>query len=218
MLCDTADNTVTTFPVPQQSATAYRRAQQVADVAMRDQDIDVVLLGDSITQLWPEALTRETFGSKILNLGVGSDRTQNVLWRLEDERYARLSPRTVFLMIGTNNLGSEDKPCAIVNGTQKIIEHIDALWHQPLLIVAGILPRGQKSSFRDSDRVIVNSGVKESLLKRGRAIVVDKADVTLRCDKDYCSNFMPDMVHLAPQGYAALGSAIRGVLNAVKEP
>jgi hypothetical protein len=217
-LCDFADNSVTTLPVPQQSATAYRRAHQVADLATRIRDVDVVLLGDSITQLWPEALAEEAFAGKILNLGVGSDRTQNVLWRLRDERYAQLSPRAVFLMIGTNNLGSEDKPCAILNGLKQIIEHIDTLWHKPLLVAAGIIPRGQKSSFRDSDRAIVNRGLAAIVLKRGGAVIVDDTEVTLRCDKDYCPNFMPDMVHLAPQGYVTLGAAIRSALNTARKP
>ncbi|WP_375410057.1 GDSL-type esterase/lipase family protein [uncultured Methylobacterium sp.] len=216
--CDQADTAVATFPVPQQSATAYRRARQVSDLAAKAQDADVVLLGDSLTQLWPDASARETFGGRVLNLGVGSDRTQNVLWRLQDERYARLSPRTVFLMIGTNNLGSGDKICAIRTGLEHIIERIDALWRKPFLVVVGILPRGRKSSFRDSERTSVNGELKEILLKRGHAVMVDDAEAALRCDEDQCPTFTPDMVHLAPPGYAALGASIRSKLDAVQKP
>jgi len=216
--CDFADTAVATFPVPQQSATAYRRAQQVSEIAAQMQDADVVLLGDSLTQLWPDASAQEVFGGKILNLGVGSDRTQNVLWRLQDERYAQLSPRLVFLMIGTNNLGYGDKTCAIRKGIESIVERIDTLWRKPLLVVVGILPRGKKTSFRDGERKDANREVKELLMKRGDAVMVENADTALRCDEDQCPTFTPDMVHLAPQGYAALGASIRTTLEAAKRP
>ncbi len=216
--CDVADLAVATFPVPPQSATAYRRAQQIGDMAGRTRDADAALLGDSLTQLWPDSSVQEVFGPNVLNLGVGGDRTQNVLWRLQDERYARLSPRTVFLMIGTNGLGSGDKTCAIREGIRRIVERIDTLWHKPFLVVVGILPRGRKSSFRDAERVSLNGEVRGLLRERGHAVMVDAAEAALRCEEDQCASFTPDMVHLAPPGYAALGAAVRSALDAAKTP
>lgn len=171
--CDIADIAVATVPVPPQSATAYRRAEEVAARAAGMRDVDVVLLGDSLTQLWPEALARETFGSGALNLGVGSDRTQNVLWRIQDARYAKLSPRTVLLMIGTNNLGYGDKICAIRDGIQRIVGHIDTVWRRPRLVVVGILPRGKRSSFRDDERMQLNGELEALVRRRGKAVFID---------------------------------------------
>lgn len=207
--CDAADIAVATIPVPPQSATAYRRAELVGRAAAQAPGAGIVLLGDSLTELWPEALARETFGDGLLNLGVGSDRTQNVLWRLQDARYARLSPWTVFLMIGTNNLGYGDKACAILDGIRRIVDRIDALWHRPALVVVGTPPRGRKSAFRDDARTALNRAVAELLAGRGGAVLVEGADAALRCADDQCPTFLPDMVHLTPEGYAALGAAIR---------
>ncbi|KQP61767.1 hypothetical protein ASG40_03665 [Methylobacterium sp. Leaf399] len=214
--CDEADIAVATIPVPPQSATAYRRARAVGVTVGEAQDGDVVLLGDSLTQLWPAASVAETFGAKVLNLGVGSDRTQNVLWRLQDARYATLSPRTVFLMIGTNNLGYLDKVCAIREGVRQIVERIDALWRKPRLVVVGILPRGKKSAFRDADRIGFNRELENLLTRRGNAVMVD--DTALRCADDHCPTFAPDMVHLTPEGYAVLGAAVRLRLEAAGAP
>ena len=207
--CDRADLAVTTVPVPPQSATAYRRAEAVAAAASLRRAVDVVLLGDSLTQLWPDAAIRDTFGPDVLNLGVGSDRTQNVLWRLGDARYAGLAPRAVFLMIGTNNLGYGDKVCAIHDGLRRVVERLDAVWHRPRLVVVGVLPRGRHAGFRDAERLRLNAEVAAFLGERGDAVFVDGAEAALRCAEDPCPAFTPDMIHLAPPGYAALGAAIR---------
>ncbi|WP_082483782.1 MULTISPECIES: GDSL-type esterase/lipase family protein [unclassified Methylobacterium] len=216
--CDSADTTVTTFPVPPQSALAYRRAETIAAAASQRRGVEVVLLGDSLTQLWPDASVRDTFGADVLNLGVGSDRTQNVLWRLQDARYAALAPRTVFLMLGTNNLGYGDKVCAIREGLRRVLERLDAVWGKPRLVVVGILPRGRKSAFRDAERLRLNAEWATLLAERGNAVIVDGAELALRCDEDPCPAFAPDTVHLAPPGYAALGAAIRRQWDAPGTP
>ena len=41
---------------------------------------------------------------KSLNFGVGGDRTQHVLWRIENGQLDGLKPRAAVLMIGMNSL------------------------------------------------------------------------------------------------------------------
>jgi hypothetical protein len=45
--------------------------------------IDVLLVGDSITMQWGSALAEHFPKLKTVNIGIGGDKTQNVLWRLD---------------------------------------------------------------------------------------------------------------------------------------
>jgi platelet-activating factor acetylhydrolase IB subunit beta/gamma len=66
--------------------------------------IDVLLVGDSITMQWGAAWPKHFGAYKTVNIGIGGDKTQNVLWRLDHGGVAGLEPRAVVLLIGNNNM------------------------------------------------------------------------------------------------------------------
>ncbi len=66
--------------------------------------IDVLLVGDSITMQWGEAWTKNFPKLKTVNIGIGGDKTQNVLWRLDHGGVEGLEPRVCVLLIGNNNM------------------------------------------------------------------------------------------------------------------
>ena len=71
-------------------------------------EAQVVFLGDSITAGWGRqaAIFDKEFGQyKAANFGIGGDRTQHVLWRVENGEFEGIKPKAVVLMIGTNNIG-----------------------------------------------------------------------------------------------------------------
>ena len=75
--------------------------------------IDVYFEGDSITRRWgaidyPDLLAnwkQNFFGWNAADFGWGADRTQNILWRLENGELDGVNPKVVVLLAGTNNLG-----------------------------------------------------------------------------------------------------------------
>ncbi len=74
---------------------------------------DLVFIGDSITDGWRgsggKKIWDEAFGPlKPLNLGIGGDRTQHVLWRLQNGELDGYEAKLAVIMIGTNN-GSDSK-------------------------------------------------------------------------------------------------------------
>ena len=70
---------------------------------------EVIFIGDSITQGWEgegkDVWTRYYAPRNAVNLGIGGDRTQHVIWRIENGELDGLSPKALVLMIGTNNSG-----------------------------------------------------------------------------------------------------------------
>ena len=75
--------------------------------------IDVYFVGDSITRRWgatdyPEFLAnwrQNFFGWNAGNFGWGADRTQNILWRLENGELDGVNPKVIVILAGTNNVG-----------------------------------------------------------------------------------------------------------------
>jgi lysophospholipase L1-like esterase len=113
--------------------------------------VDVVMLGDSILHYWagePKApIVRgqdswdELFqGKTVANLGFGWDRVENVLWRVNNGELTALQPKTVVLMIGTNNL-EFNTAAEIRMGIEAVCTAIHKILPESKIHVIGILPR-----------------------------------------------------------------------------
>ena len=81
---------------------------------------DVVLLGDSITAggEWEEIAP----GARIRNRGIGGDRTDNLLTRLEHIVKGR--PRKLFVQIGINDLGTGVASDRILQNLESIVDRV----------------------------------------------------------------------------------------------
>ena len=94
--------------------------------------MDILFLGDSITDGWHwdtggKNLWAKHFAPRhAANFGIGYDRIQNVLWRIENGELDGISPEIVILLIGTNNAGNEDNGRPR-NTTPEIIEGVSNL-------------------------------------------------------------------------------------------
>ncbi len=113
--------------------------------------IDILLIGDSITQQWGSVLDgkplnaawQKHFGRyRTLNLGIAGDKTQNVLWRLNHGGVAGLEPRLVVLLIGNNNMffTRETGVAAAARGINACADNLRAKFPSAPLIVVTIFP------------------------------------------------------------------------------
>ena len=118
--------------------------------------IDVYFEGDSITRRWraldyPDLLAnwkQNFFGWNAADFGWGGDRTQNILWRLENGELDGVNPKVVVLLAGTNNLGDLSAPGGaearaddVTRGLQAIVHLIQEKAPTATIIVMGIFPR-----------------------------------------------------------------------------
>jgi lysophospholipase L1-like esterase len=116
--------------------------------------IDVYFEGDSITRRWaaldhPDMLAnwkQNFFGWNAADFGWGADRTQNILWRLENGELDGVNPKVVVLLAGTNNLGSlllpgQGSADDVARGLQAIVHVIQQKAPAATIIVMGIFPR-----------------------------------------------------------------------------
>src|SRR5205814_10650591 len=95
----------------------------------RQGDIDLLFLGDSITEFWTypagAAVWHEHYGKmKAAIFGVGGDRTQNLLWRLQHGELDGIQPKVAVLLIGINNLRAGDEPPQVAAGIKANVDEI----------------------------------------------------------------------------------------------
>ncbi len=99
----------------------------LAAIKKMDGEIDVGFVGDSITARWRGGENWEKhWGSyRAVNMGIGGDRTQNVLWRLQNGELDGCKAKLFVVMIGTNNLfDNKTEPADAAAGIKAIIDLI----------------------------------------------------------------------------------------------
>ena len=92
---------------------------EAINARVKEGSVDLVFIGDSITQGWERRgkdVWTKFYGQRnAANLGIGGDRTQHVIWRLNNGNLAGIAPKVAVIMIGTNNSGS-NTPAEIADG------------------------------------------------------------------------------------------------------
>jgi len=110
----------------------------------------ILFIGDSITHNWEKepygkAIWQQYFGNGYgFNLGFDSDKTQNVLWRLENGELNGASPDFIVLMIGTNN-AKDYSAEQISEGVVAIVDLLRSSLPNAKILLYRIFPRGKKT-------------------------------------------------------------------------
>lgn len=172
-------------------------------------DVGVVFLGDSITAGWKgqKAIWDAAFGKyKPANFGIGGDRTQHVLWRIQNGELDGIKPKAAVVMIGTNNSGS-DPADGIARGVTKIVETIRAKSPDTKILLLAVFPRGEKPNPQRDKLKQVNATLAK--LDDGKHIhYLDIGDKFLQPDGTISKEIMKDYLHLTAPGYQIWADAI----------
>ena len=176
--------------------------------------VNLVFFGDSITQWWPwdDFKARyEALGA--VNFGIGGDRVENLLWRVENGEMDGITPKVAVVLIGTNNdFHRSDIPVA--KGVAKVVEAIQKRSPSTKVLVLGIFPRGwDKGQF---DFYVPHiKRVNAELAKLDNGTSVRFADVGKKLpepDGSWPRSVSKDGLHLAPEGYRRWAAAMQPIL------
>jgi lysophospholipase L1-like esterase len=172
----------------------------------------LVFLGDSITAGWAgngKEVWAKAFGAfKPLNFGIGGDRTQHVLWRIENGELETIKPKAAVVMIGTNNSGT-DPAEGIAKGVTRIIETIRAKQPQAKILLLAVFPRGEKPSPNPGrDKLKKVNEIIAKLDDGKNVFFLDIGAKFMQPDGTLTKDIMPDFLHLSPAGYQIWADAI----------
>jgi lysophospholipase L1-like esterase len=189
--------------------------------------IEFLAVGDSITDGWrgvPNPKDPKKGGGKDVwekyyapwnayNIGIGGDRTQHVIWRLENGEVDGIKPKVAMLMIGTNNLGSNTDD-EIAAGVIKCVTTLRAKLPETKVLLLAIFPRSAKPTDGFRARIKGINAMVARLDDGGKTIkFLDIGDKFLDSEGALPTDIMPDALHPNPKGYEIWAEAVKPTLD-----
>ena len=173
----------------------------------------IVFLGDSITQAW-EGPGKEVWEKNFapmgaLNWGFSGDRTEHLIWRLQNGNVQRINPKVAVILIGTNNTGHEQRPAEqTAEGIRTIVDDLAWKWPDTKVVLMSVFPRG--ATAQDPLRKLnaeINDKAK-TLADGKRVHYLDINDKFLDEKGNLNKDVFPDLLHPAASGYETWAEAL----------
>ncbi len=175
-------------------------------------DVDLLMIGDSITHNWEgggKELWQEHYAPrKAVNLGFSGDRTQHVLWRLENGEIDGICPKLAVIMIGTNNSNGKDNTAKeIADGIVAICKKLRKELPEMKILILAIFPRAPKPCPQREK----NEEASELASKIADGKMIHYLDINkhfLTEDGTLTKEIMPDSLHPNTKGYEIWAKAM----------
>ena len=205
------ENSVDTQPAPVDQDWWRDRFNEKNEI-LKKGDIDILMIGDSITHGWEGAgaeVWQKYYGDKkAVNLGHGGDQTQHVLWRLENYDFSAVHPKAAVLLIGVNNTWGRDREAKnIALGQRRIVEKLHSLFPDMKITVLKVFPctnREDQQACIDA----INEWTPYYMRDIPNVEVVDIGKVFLNKEGVLTKDIMPDLLHPNAVGYESWGAAL----------
>jgi len=178
------------------------------DLKETNGNVGILFVGDSITDGWRNKnsgayeVFEKTYGAMHpYNIGIGGDRTEHVIWRLQHGEIEGISPKVAVLMIGTNNLGANTDE-EIVKGITKCVNILNTKLPTTKVLLLGVFPRAMNADSPLRGRI---KAINEQIAKLddgGQHVkYLDIGAKFLQPDGTLPKEIMPDALHPNAKGY-----------------
>jgi len=223
-------------PAPRTDPNSRLAHEQLLAKA-RQGGIDVYFEGDSITRRWGCSDAKYApmlanwranfFGWNAADFGWGADRTENILWRLDNGELDNVHPKVIVLLAGTNNVGNtppadaaanEAKVADVTRGLTAIVDRCRNKAPDATIICTAIFPRNDNPAVMPTIDAINANLARLADGKRVRFLNVndklaDKSGKLLdgMMDKN-------DKLHPTVKGYQVWADALKPLLTELLGP
>ena len=180
--------------------------------------VDLLMIGDSITHSWENGgknVWNKTYAHRnALNIGFSGDRTENVLWRIQNGAVDDISPKLAVMMIGTNNAGHRnEKSEHTAEGIRVILDELKTRLPNTKVLLLGIFPRGAtvdhpKRKLNDGTNKII-----KGFADNERVFFLDINEKFLETDGTLPKSIMPDLLHPNAKGYEIWAEAMEPMVK-----
>ena len=185
--------------------------------------INLLFLGDSITYEWDgkaRALFHQTYDKyDAAVFGVKGDKTQNLLWRIDNGELDGIQPKVIVLMIGANNVGLNgggETEAGVVAGVAKVVDTLREKLPATKILLMGILPMGEFADNPARQRIRRINASLAALDDGGKTVrILDIGSHFLDVNDDLPPTLVPDGVHPTADGYQIWVNAMQPTLDAL---
>jgi lysophospholipase L1-like esterase len=194
--------------------------------------VDVYFEGDSIARRWgatdyPQLLEnwkQNFFGWNAGDFGWGADKTEHILWRLQNGELDGVNPKVIVLLAGTNNVGSQPGDAAKVDditaGLARIVETLRAKAPKATIVLTAIFPRNDNMAVLPEIARINANLANLAKLADGKTVRYLNINDTL-ADKDgrlYDGMMNADKLHPTVKGYQVWADALKPIFRELLGP
>jgi len=182
-------------------------------------NISIIFYGDSLTQFWNDEglpLFNQLYAPLgAVNYGLGADRTQNLLWRIQNGELTGLNPKLIVLKIGLNNIW-EDNLTEVADGIATVVSTFRQMLPNTKILLLSVLPAspGAGDGLWMFPRVYeVNMRIRY-LSDEQNVFYFDMFD-EFRASTwgELKEGYYTDGVHLSPAGYQQWANSMADIFN-----
>ncbi len=206
-------------PAPRVAAWPAKRFGAINE-EVRTTPYRVLFLGDSLTERFPHdapRVWREHMQPRgVLNAGVGGDRTENLLWRLQNGNLDGPPPALVILLIGTNDLaydGPPRSPALAAEGIRADLLYLRTRLPETPILLLGLLPRGASPASALRRKVVAVNRLISRCADRRSVFYADIGGKLLDTQGMLTAEVSPDRLHFSETGYARLAPLLDALID-----
>ena len=234
---------VAALPLSRLDTAWWRNRHQEKLAELRARRVDLVWLGDSITQDWEKQgppdwqdfapVWQRFYGDRnAVNLGFRGDNTGHLLWRMQNGELDGIRPKAAVVLIGANNLGRVRWSAPqTVAGIAAVVEELHRRLPATHVLLLGILPSVRSKYVTKTSQAVnrelalrYGPGADESVEQAGlgRVVFMDLAALFLHDGQVDRTRFYDDRLdppdpplHPTAQAQARMAEAIEPTLAAM---
>ncbi len=206
-------------PIPRQGQAYERFLELNQRVQASKGQAEVIFVGDSITQGW-EGNGKEVWAKyyaprHALNLGIGSDHTQHVLWRLDHGNLDGLKPKVAVVLIGVNNIPDEKNTCRdVLEGVTAVVRKLREKLPETKVLLLAIFPFREDFCLQRGKALQINQALHK--LDDGQWVrFLDIGYLFIQPDGRIPRDMMRDYLHPSAKGYRLWAEAMEPELAAM---
>lgn len=170
---------------------------------------DLIFIGDSITEQWRWGagwpVWKQHFEQRAFDFGLGSDKTQHTLWRLQNIDLSFIQPKVAVIMIGTNNV--QDTPQDIAAGVAAVIAATQKKFPGIKIVLASLLPNS-----RAAEKMATANTLLLPMADRKTVFYLDLAS-KFTPEGDNWKGLSRDKLHLTTDGYEVWAAELEALLS-----
>lgn len=196
----------------------WRERNREKTAQAREGKARLAFIGDSITQGWEgagRAVWEKYYADRDpINLGFSGDRTEHVIYRLNNGNLANINPEVAVVMIGTNNTGHlMQEPDEVAEGVHEVLRVLHEKSPDTKVLLLGVFPRG--ADIWDPMR-LNNEAINLRIRRFADGEKIHYMDIGhhfLEEDGTLPQSIMPDRLHLNTSGYEIWAESIEPKLR-----